>query len=65
MYYMKFAILFLAIFLVSIATVVYAESNSFSQILPKDEPNFKPTISNGTFNGKDVQIIEFKSKIGT
>lgn len=64
---MKFAILLLAIFLVSIVTVVYvyAESNPFSQILPKDEPNFKPTISNGTFNGKDVQIIEFKSKIGT
>jgi hypothetical protein len=63
---MKFAILFLSIFLVSIVTVVYvsADSNSFSQILPKDEPNFKPTISNGTFNGKAVEIIEFKSKIG-
>jgi len=51
---------------VSIATVVYvyAESNPPGQILPKDEPNFKPTITKGTFNGKDVEIIEFKSKLG-
>jgi len=64
---MKFAILLFAIFLVSIATVVYvyADSIPLNQILPKDEPNFKPTISTGTFDGKEVQIIEFKSKIGT
>jgi len=57
---MKFAILLLAIFVVSIATVVYvyAESNPLGQILPKDEPNFKPTITQGTFNGKDVEIIK-------
>ncbi|HXV66193.1 MAG TPA: hypothetical protein VD731_03035 [Nitrosopumilaceae archaeon] len=62
---MKFAILLLAIFAVSITTIVYvnAESHSLGQILPKDEPNFKPTISKGTFNGKDVEIIEFKSKL--
>ncbi len=63
---MKFAILLLVIFIVSIATAVYvyAESNPLGQILPKDEPNFKPTITKGTFNGKDVEIIEFKSKLG-
>jgi len=64
---MKFAILLFAIFLVSITTVVYvyADFIPLNQILPKDEPNFKPTISTGTFDGKEVQIIEFKSKIGT
>ena len=63
---MKFTILILAIFVVSIATVVYvhAELNPLGKILPKDEPNFKPTITNGTFNGKDVEIIEFKSRLG-
>ena len=62
---MKFTILLLAIFAVSITTIVYvyAESHPLDQILPKDEPNFKPTISQGTFNGKDVEIIEFKSKL--
>lgn len=59
---MKFAILILAIFLVSIATVAYVNAE-LGKILPKDEPNFKPTITNGTYNGKDVQIIEFKSKL--
>jgi hypothetical protein len=62
MKYMKFAILILAIFLVSVVTVAYVNAE-LAKILPKDEPNFKPTITNGTYNGKDVQIIEFKSKL--
>lgn len=62
MKYMKFAILILAIFLVSVVTVAYVNAE-LGKILPKDEPNFKPTITNGTYNGKDVQIIEFKSKL--
>ena len=62
---MKFTILILAIFVVSIVTVAYvqADLNPLGKILPKDEPNFKPTITNGTFNGKDVEIIEFKSRL--
>ena len=59
---MKFAILILAIFLVSIVTVAYVHAE-LGKILPKDQPNFKPTITNGTFNGKDVKIIKFKSRI--
>jgi hypothetical protein len=62
MRYMKVAILILAIFLVSVATVAYVNAE-LGKTLPKDEPNFKPTITNGTYNGKDVQIIEFKSKL--
>ena len=59
---MKFAILILAIFLVSVVTVAYVNAE-LDKILPKDEPNFKPIITNGTHNGKDVQIIEFKTKL--
>lgn len=59
---MKFTILVLVIFLVSIVTVAYVQAE-LGKILPKDEPNFKPTITNGTYNGKDVEIIEFKSKL--
>jgi hypothetical protein len=59
---MKVVILILAIFLVSVATVAYVNAE-LGKTLPKDEPNFKPTITNGTYNGKDVQIIEFKSKL--
>jgi hypothetical protein len=62
MRYMKVVILILAIFLVSVATVAYVNAE-LGKTLPKDEPNFKPTITNGTYNGKDVQIIEFKSKL--
>jgi hypothetical protein len=62
MKYMKVAILILAIFLVSVVTVAYVNAE-LGKILPKDEPNFHPTITNGTYNGKDVEIIEFKSKL--
>jgi uncharacterized membrane protein YczE len=62
MRYMKVVILILAIFLVSVATVAYVNAE-LGKTLPKDEPNFMPTITNGTYNGKDVQIIEFKSKL--
>jgi hypothetical protein len=33
------------------------------KISPIDEPNFKPTITKVTENGKELEIIEFKSKI--
>jgi hypothetical protein len=46
---------------VFIVVNVYALADS--KVQPKDEPNFKPTITKGTFNGKDVEIIEFKSKL--
>jgi hypothetical protein len=62
MKFMKFAILILVIFLVSVVTVAYVQAE-IDKILPKDVPNFKPTITNGTYNGKDVEIIEFKSKL--
>lgn len=33
------------------------------KISPIDEPNFKPTITKITENGRELEIIEFKSKI--
>ena len=64
---MKVALFVLVIFVISITTIVYvyAESRQHEKTLPIDEPNFKPSISKGTFEGRDVEIIEFKSKIGT
>jgi len=33
------------------------------KLSPIDEPNFKPTITKITENGRNLEIIEFKSKI--
>lgn len=33
------------------------------KLSPMGEPNFKPTITKVTENGKELEIIEFKSKI--
>lgn len=52
--------------LIAASVFVIIELNQASadgKILPKDEPNFKPTITKITENGKDLEIIEFKSKI--
>ena len=38
-------------------------ANAEGKILPIDEPNFKPKITKITENGKNLEIIEFKSKI--
>lgn len=54
------------IILVAASVFVMMELNQASadgKILPKDEPNFKPMITKITENGKDLEIIEFKSKI--
>lgn len=54
------------IVLIAASVFVIIELNQASadgKILPKDEPNFKPTITKITENGKDLEIIEFKSKI--
>lgn len=57
----------LALIILVVASVfVMMELNQASadgKILPKDEPNFKPKITKITENGKDLEIIEFKSKI--
>lgn len=57
----------LVILLLAMASIfVIVELNSAfaeGKILPKDEPNFKPTITKVTENGKHLEIIEFKSKI--
>lgn len=52
--------------LVAASVFVIIEMNQASadgKILPKDEPNFKPKITKITENGKELVIIEFKSKI--
>lgn len=52
--------------LVAASVLVIAELNHVSaegKLLPKDEPNFKPKITQITENGKTLEIIEFKSKI--
>ena len=52
--------------LVAASVFVMIEMNQASadgKILPKDEPNFKPKITKITENGKELVIIEFKSKI--
>ncbi len=52
--------------LVAASVFVIVEMNQASadgKILPKDESNFKPKITKITENGKDLEIIEFKSKI--
>jgi hypothetical protein len=33
------------------------------KLSPIDEPNFKPTITKITEDGRNLEIIEFKSKI--
>ena len=52
--------------LVAASVFVILELNQASadgKILPRDEPNFKPKITKITENGKELEIIEFKSKI--
>ena len=52
--------------LVGVAAFVLVELNYASaegKLLPIDEPNFKPTITKITENGKELEIIEFRSKI--
>lgn len=52
--------------LIAASVFVIIEMNQASadgKILPKDEPNFKPKITKITENGKELVIIEFKSKI--
>jgi len=54
------------VILVAASIFVVIELNQASadgKILPKDEPNFKPKITKITENGKEFEIIEFKSKI--
>lgn len=57
----------LVIVLLAVAsTFVVVELNSAfaeGKISPINEPNFKPTITKVTENGKQLEIIEFKSKI--
>lgn len=54
------------ILLVAASVFVVIELNHASaegKISPIDEPNFKPTITKITENGRELEIIEFKSKI--
>mgnify|MGYP003348303379 CR=1 FL=1 len=57
----------LVIVLLIVASVFVAielnHASAEGKLSPINEPNFKPTITKVTENGKQLEIIEFKSKI--
>lgn len=62
---MKVALLLIVMIAITIATVTYVSADAISKTLPKDEPNFKPKITHEIIDGRDVEIIEFRSKFAT
>jgi hypothetical protein len=62
---MKTIILLIFLFAVIVATVTYVQADAVGKILPKDEPNFKPKVTHEIIDGRNIEIIEFKSKFAT
>ena len=46
----------------SVLTLFQAESVAETRRSPSEEPNFKPEITRQIIDGREVEIIEFKSK---
>jgi hypothetical protein len=55
----------LALLVIASIFVTVELNHAFAEgkLLPKDEPNFKPTITKIVENGRNLEIIEFKSKL--
>ncbi|CDI05044.1 hypothetical protein [Candidatus Nitrosotenuis uzonensis] len=62
---MKTTILLILVLVVTVATVTYFQADAAGKILPKDEPNFKPKITHEIIDGRNIEVIEFKSKFAT
>jgi hypothetical protein len=60
---MKIQLALIALLIVSFLAVADADTTRFDEKAPEEQPNFKPTVTQDTVNGKNVEIVEFKCKL--
>lgn len=61
---MKVAMAFVFALAVTMVAVAFVQAESYSQSKsPRDEPNFKPVITKETVDGREVETIEFRSRL--
>lgn len=62
--YMKTAIMIILVLVAAVAmiTFIQAETEAQERRSLEEEPNFKPKITQAVMDGRQVEIIEFKSK---